>query len=202
MALSETPKNEVSLDDPTEKVYIKADETRSDQGLHKKIAIKRSLDRQEIEHIFKGSEPNTRAGRRPPVFDPRKISLQDHPTASRLLYGPIRRFAVPKNWKTIAVLERGGDFPPVEAMSGQGHKDVELWTDRVLQLTARVNRILIVVDDKDQGQPGRFHVSHAEEKLIAYFVYHHVSPPGTCAKEMQSPLNPFIEKCRRSLSDK
>jgi len=50
-------------------------------------------------------------------------------------------------------------------------------TDEVIRIAAEVGHILTPDSRKDQGFPGRFHASHTEKQLIAYFIDRHVFLP-------------------------
>lgn len=86
--------------------------------------------------------------------------------------------------KTVARLERGGQFAKIAAMSGWSHNElpsIEVsgkdWTDEVIRIAAQVGHVLAPDPRQDQGVPGRFHASHAEKQLIAYFIDRHVFLP-------------------------
>ncbi|KAB5566316.1 DYW family of nucleic acid deaminases-domain-containing protein [Coniochaeta sp. 2T2.1] len=94
----------------------------------------------------------------------------------------VAHFDVPNVRKTVGVLWRGSDFPPVAAMSGWAHKDdpasnIQVagreWTDAVCQICSYIGHEL-PMHVRDQGQPGRYYACHAEKQLIAYFVDRHV----------------------------
>ncbi|KAI0163898.1 DYW family of nucleic acid deaminases-domain-containing protein [Xylariaceae sp. FL1272] len=107
-------------------------------------------------------------------------------------------FAVPDEYKTIAVLHRGGDLAPITAMSGwrhgsEGQFNVLLggrdWTDKVLRLCQVVGHNLRS-HAYDQGQHGRFSACHAEKQLVAYLIYKHCFLPRE--NEQSSQINGSI----------
>ncbi|RHZ44343.1 uncharacterized protein CDV56_102237 [Aspergillus thermomutatus] len=85
--------------------------------------------------------------------------------------------------KAIAVLERGCGFPQIAAMSGWSHErspvhlNGQVWTDKVMHLASGIGHTLAPIANRDHGKPGRFHASHAEKHLMAYFVDRHVFLP-------------------------
>ncbi|KAG9254521.1 ankyrin repeat protein [Emericellopsis atlantica] len=84
----------------------------------------------------------------------------------------------------VARLERGGPFPAVSAASGwrtDFSSDYILnnsfWRDRVLEL-CKLIRFDLPGDDRDEsGWPGSYNASHAEKKLVAYYINQHVILP-------------------------
>jgi hypothetical protein len=95
------------------------------------------------------------------------------------LFAPIAEFSIRKG-KTIARLERGGEFPSVSAKSGWCHdKNREIgvagrdWMKDIFRLAVSVGHRL-AADTRDQDHPGLFHSCHAEKQLIAYFISKHV----------------------------
>lgn len=95
----------------------------------------------------------------------------------------IAYFDIPKKWKTIGVLLRGGRHPPVAAMSGWGHgadQDINVqiegkgWTNQVQDLCRYIGHRLEPDDQRDHGCSGQFHACHAEKQLIAFFVHKHL----------------------------
>jgi hypothetical protein len=96
------------------------------------------------------------------------------------LIAPIAEFRVPKKSKTIASLQRPSPFPHIAAMSGWGHDENKItvsgrqWTDEVMWIASIVGHRLQGAGHWDQGREGRFHATHAEKQLIAYFIHNHV----------------------------
>ncbi|CAK7201643.1 hypothetical protein SEUCBS139899_004352 [Sporothrix eucalyptigena] len=92
--------------------------------------------------------------------------------------------SVPDPAKTVACLDRGRLFPVVSAASGwrtdfaEHILDNSLWLDNVLALCQLVEYDL-PRDGYDRfKQPGSFFASHAEKKLIAYYLSQHVILPA------------------------
>ena len=95
------------------------------------------------------------------------------------LHAPVAEYEIPKPYKTIACLDRGGRYPSIAAMSGWSHgKTTTLvsgkdWTSEVIRIADIIGHALMP-DHKDNGTPGQFHACHAEKQLIAYFISKHV----------------------------
>ncbi|EXJ64571.1 hypothetical protein A1O7_00908 [Cladophialophora yegresii CBS 114405] len=95
------------------------------------------------------------------------------------LFAPISEYPIPTQWKTVARLERGGRYPSVSAMSGWAHNQTVIlisgkdWTAEVMRICQLVNHQLMP-HIYDNGKSGRYHASHAEKQMIAYFINHHV----------------------------
>ncbi|KAK3904868.1 hypothetical protein C8A05DRAFT_42115 [Staphylotrichum tortipilum] len=90
-------------------------------------------------------------------------------------------YDVPDQNKTIARLDRGSLFPVVSAASGWGTgwavRQIlpnRLWRDRVLGLCRLIGYTLQKDGRDERGLPGSFHSSHAEKKLMAYYISEHV----------------------------
>ncbi|KAI0198015.1 DYW family of nucleic acid deaminases-domain-containing protein [Astrocystis sublimbata] len=91
-----------------------------------------------------------------------------------------------KRWdeyKTVAVLDRVGGFPPVAAMSGWKHdeeKNLNIqisgrhWTAEVLELCKEMRYTISRNFGRDGGVPGQYDACHAEKQLIAFFIHEHV----------------------------
>lgn len=87
-------------------------------------------------------------------------------------------------------------------MSGWGHSNWPLtrvsgrdWTQKVFEIAASVGHCLSP-HGWDQGIEGRFHASHAEKQLIAYFLDRHVFLP-----EDKSPDSRFDEEIEQLESE-
>ena len=103
---------------------------------------------------------------------------------SIVLHGPVANYPVTSDYKTVARLERGDQFPTVGAMSGWSHPERPSirvsgrdWTNEVFRIATVVGHILTLDFQRDQGLPGQFYASHAEKQLIAYFIDRHVFLP-------------------------
>lgn len=99
------------------------------------------------------------------------------------LFGPIRSHRVPRISKTAAVLDRGDQFARISATSGWGADALPLncetrphWIEQVYYIASTVGHRLQTAPDPswDWGKPGQYFASHAEKKLIAYFIDKHV----------------------------
>ncbi|KAI9146774.1 Serine/threonine-protein phosphatase 6 regulatory ankyrin repeat subunit B [Paramyrothecium foliicola] len=94
-------------------------------------------------------------------------------------------YDVPDRYKTVARLDRGKMFPIVSATSGWrtdfavGHVlDNRMWRDHVLEL-CHLTGYSLPLDDRDEsGLPGSYNASHAEKKLIAYYINEHFILPS------------------------
>jgi hypothetical protein len=102
------------------------------------------------------------------------------------LCGPIQRYDVPRITKTAAVLDRGTQFVRVSATSGWGANALPLndkigpsWIQQVYYIASTVGHQFQSAPDPgwDQGKPGQYFASHAEKKLIAYFLDKHTFMP-------------------------
>ncbi|KAF2802854.1 uncharacterized protein BDZ99DRAFT_400850 [Mytilinidion resinicola] len=102
------------------------------------------------------------------------------------LCGPIRSHRVPRITKTAAVLGRGDQFARISATSSWGTDALPLnyktgphWIERVYRIASTIGHNFQDAPDPgwDQGKPGKYFASHAEKKLIAYFIDRHVFMP-------------------------
>ncbi|KAF2020005.1 hypothetical protein BU24DRAFT_448374 [Aaosphaeria arxii CBS 175.79] len=102
------------------------------------------------------------------------------------LHGPIRSYPVPRISKTAAVLDRGGQFKQISATSGWGVDALPPsptnrphWVEQVYHIASVVGHVLPDAPnpDWDQDRSGQYYASHAEKKLIAYFIERHVFLP-------------------------
>ncbi|KAJ9628821.1 hypothetical protein H2203_002724 [Taxawa tesnikishii (nom. ined.)] len=100
-------------------------------------------------------------------------------TSSIVLSAPLTNFPVEYLEKTIATLYRSPMFPLINARSGWGHHAEDavisgrIWTQQVLRLAETIN-YRVAFHERDRRIPGRFHASHSEAQLIAYFIDKHV----------------------------
>ena len=83
--------------------------------------------------------------------------------------------------KLMGRLDRGNSFPKVDAMCGWAHHDDQNvtissknWTDEVFMICKSIGHILAPNPERNQGGPGKWHACHAEKRLVAFFVAHHV----------------------------
>ena len=122
------------------------------------------------------------------------------------LHGPIRSYRVPHIVKTAAVLDRGVQFDLIEATSGWGidalppNKETgPYWIKQVFYIASIIGHAFQDAPDPgcDQGIPGQYFASHAEKKLIAYFMDRHVFLPQD--KEPDQNLEDSILEVEDSL---
>lgn len=96
------------------------------------------------------------------------------------LVAPIAEFHVRNEWKTVASLQRPGDFPSIAAISGRSHEETSVivsgreWTAEVMKISSTVGHQLLKRKQRDQGKEGQYFAAHAEKQLIAYFISKHV----------------------------
>ena len=116
------------------------------------------------------------------------------PNGDRIrLYALVAEYELPTPYKTIACLKRGGRYPSIAAMSGWSHgKTTPLvsgkdWTSEVIRIAKIIGHALIPDNNKDNGDPGKYHACHAEKQLIAYFISKHVF----LEPETRAPEKPF-----------
>ncbi|KAL1903522.1 hypothetical protein Sste5346_000150 [Sporothrix stenoceras] len=94
-------------------------------------------------------------------------------------------YNVPDWNKTVARLDRGMLFPVVSAASGwrtdfavEHILDNRLWRDHVFELCQLIGYALPEDDYDEPRWPGSFNASHAEKKLMAYYINQHVILPS------------------------
>lgn len=94
-------------------------------------------------------------------------------------------YDVPDDNKTVARLNRGKLFPVMSASSGwRTDFAVEhilhnrLWRDRVVELCQLIGYSLPNHHHDEAGLPGSYQASHAEKKLVAYYIDQHVVLPS------------------------
>ncbi|KAB5582967.1 DYW family of nucleic acid deaminases-domain-containing protein [Coniochaeta sp. 2T2.1] len=153
---------------------------RSHAVLYKEDVYERNLDRRALVNLLESQSGTTgTATQQRPTLAGFAFTRAATPGSFLTL---VAHFDVPNVWKTVGVLCRGSDFPPVAAMSGWGHHEDpasniqvagEEWTDAVRQICSYIGHNL-TPHMCDQGQTGRYNACHAEKQLIAYFVSRHV----------------------------
>lgn len=123
-------------------------------------------------------------------------------------YGPIHSYNVRDIRKTAAILDRGNQFARISATSGWGadalpanDKTRPSWTEQVYYIASIIGHDLKDAPDPrwDQGKPGQYFASHAEKKLIAYFIDRHVFMPQD--KEADQGLEDSILGVEKSLAE-
>lgn len=99
------------------------------------------------------------------------------------LCGPIQKYSVPRISKTAAVLDRGDQFARISGTSGWGansqprnYKMRPHWVEQVCYIASTIGHAFQSAPDPswDQGIPGQYFASHAEKKLVAYFLDKHI----------------------------
>jgi hypothetical protein len=98
-------------------------------------------------------------------------------------------YDVPDSRKTVARLDRGKLFPVISAASGwradfavEHLLDIRLWRDHVLELCQLI-RYSLPSDARDESTLlGSYMASHAEKKLIAYYISEHLILPSDLLK--------------------
>lgn len=202
-----TPLMEAALWGRRETVRIllehSADKTLQDQAGKRAIDLAQTLEENEKERERRAEE-NTerpyqaRQDRNDIVRMLTDWSTQDDaPNGQRSRYVPqigsielVTPIAQPANtdenadgWNHIAVLDRGEQFPPVNASSRviDGAKVIvvggqSLW-QLVVKIASLVGHQLTLEPNQDRDEPSRFSASHAEKQLIAYFVDKHLFLP-------------------------
>jgi hypothetical protein len=102
------------------------------------------------------------------------------------LCGPIRSYRVLRTTKTAAILHRGDQYNRISATSGWSADALPLnnptgphWVEEVYHIASTIGHTFQDAPDLrwDQGKPGKFFASHAEKKLIVYFIDRHVFMP-------------------------
>lgn len=124
------------------------------------------------------------------------------------LYGPIQNYHVPRITKCAAVLDRGDQFARISATSGWGtdtlppnDKTGPQWIEKVYYIASAVGHTFQDAPDPtwDHGKPGQHFASHAEKKLIAYFLDKHIFMPQD--NELNRILENLILDVNDSLDD-
>ncbi|KAH7016164.1 uncharacterized protein B0I36DRAFT_336943 [Microdochium trichocladiopsis] len=94
-------------------------------------------------------------------------------------------YDVPDEYKTVARLDRGRLFPVVSAASGwrtdfavEHVLDNRVWRDNVLELCQLIGYTLPEDARDELRRPGTYNASHAEKKLVAYYINQHVILPS------------------------
>lgn len=154
-------------------------------GFYKEHTYKADKERQAIVQLLQDQPIPSRIPLRTATsIDPdySQFSFHQSPQTSSIeLSAPIKSFTVSGQFKTIARLDRGLPFPPIDAMSGWGHHGGELttisgadWTEEVFRICRLIEHQLPPSAESDRGRPGMFFASHAEKQLVAYLLSKHV----------------------------
>ncbi|KAF5985455.1 ankyrin repeat-containing protein [Fusarium bulbicola] len=109
-------------------------ETRRSKRLYKENVCQMDIHRREIVRLLEGQ--TVQPAQPPMQLDGFSFSCRSNDARSLSL---TTRYSLPTEWKTVARLIRGGNFPEMSAMSGWGHDEDELihvagqeWTSWVL----------------------------------------------------------------------
>lgn len=126
------------------------------------------------------------------------------------LSGPICQYPVTRISKTAAILDRGDQFARVSSTSGWGRDSLPVnrlmrrdWVEQVDYIARIIGYTFQPPPspEYDHGMPGRFYASHAEKKLIAYFLDKHIvlpedEIPDQALRESIDALNKSVCKAR------
>ncbi|KJZ70766.1 hypothetical protein HIM_09850 [Hirsutella minnesotensis 3608] len=100
-------------------------------------------------------------------------------------------YDVPDGYKTVARLDRGSLFSVMSAASGwrtdfatEHILDNRLWRNRVLELCQLIGYALPEHARDQAGWPGSYLASHAEKKLVAFYIYQHVILPSALLEDV------------------
>ncbi len=149
----------------------------------------RDRDRRHIVVLLGDSNADQQHGYTGPLSESERNKFGFRKSKSEMaitLYGPIRSYRVPRITKTAAVLDRGNQFAQISATSGWGadalplnHKTGPHWIEQISYIASTIGHQFQEAPDPgwDQGKPGQYFASHAEKKLIAYFIDRHVFMP-------------------------
>ena len=171
----------------------------------------RDRDRRHIVVLLGGSDSKKQHGYTGPLSESQRNRYGFRKSQSEMaitLYGPIRSYHVASITKTAAVLDRGDQFPRISATSGWGadalplnYKTRPQWIEQVYYIASTVDYKLQDAPDPacDQGKPAQYFASHAEKKLIAYFIDKHVFTPQD--REPDQKLEDSILEAEDSLAE-
>lgn len=94
-----------------------------------------------------------------------------------------------EGWNHVALLDRGGQFPPVYASSRDIDRDNETMVggrslrQSVIKIASLVGHQLPPVRNQDHDESDQCSVDHAEKQLIAYFIDKHLFLPDDVVNE-------------------
>ncbi|EWY81635.1 hypothetical protein FOYG_15860 [Fusarium oxysporum NRRL 32931] len=164
---NDTLRRAVDFARPTRENY----QTRSSNRLYKENVHQLDIHRREIVRLLEGQAAQ-------PAMQLDGFSFSCRSNDRRSLSLTIH-YSLPTEWKTVARLIRGGNFPEISAMSGWGHDEDDLvhvagreWANWVLGLCKMIG-FTPERHNYDNGTPGRYYACHAEKQLITYFVSKH-----------------------------
>jgi len=146
----------------------------------------RDTDRRYIVILLGDSNTEKQHGYTGPLLESERNKYSFRKSQSEMaitLYGPIRSYRVPRITKTAAVLNRGDQFTCILATSGWSADALPLncktrphWIEQVYYIASIIGHKFQDAPDPgwDQGKSGQYFASHAEKKLIAYFIDRHI----------------------------
>ncbi|KAH6956206.1 hypothetical protein DER45DRAFT_614173 [Fusarium avenaceum] len=149
----------------------------------------RDRDRRHISiFLHDSNEDKQKVYTRPiPSSQLNTYSFHKSPTDNTIiLSGPIQSYSVSRTTKTAAMLDRGNQFARVPATSGWRRDALPKnramgrnWDEQVDYIARIVGHTFLPTMSRefDRGRPGKYYASHAEKKLIAYFLDKHVFLP-------------------------
>lgn len=154
-------------------------------------------DRQKRKHLAALlDDPQSQDQLFPEVEDPQYVVQLDRSIALVKPLTPINKS--PDGWKHVALLSRGGHFPPVHAYSRDINVNVvEIAVDGqpygqlANKIAALVGFTLSSTPSQELDEFGQCSASHAEMQLIAYFVDKHLFLPGDFVSEDE--MNKLLE---------
>lgn len=156
-------------------------EERSRRSVYKLDVASADQEREAIVRMLDTKPPtsNIRLSSPSPAILSHNSFTHVKEDSSILMTGPIAKFPVANEWKTIGWLERGPPFPSITAMSGWAHgsEAVVIGGDTFVADVFRVCKLIdhnLPSHRRDQGVEGRYNAAHAEKQLIAYFLSKHV----------------------------
>ena len=171
----------------------------------------RDRDRRHIVVLLGDSNAEKQHGYTGPLSESERSKYGFKKSQSEMaitLYGPIRSYSVPRITKTAAVLNRGDQFARISATSGWGadalplnYKTKPHWIEQVYYIASTIDYKFQDAPDpgQDQGNSGQYFASHAEKKLIAYFIDRHVFMPQD--REPDQKLEDSILEAEHSLAE-
>ncbi|KAF2245693.1 hypothetical protein BU26DRAFT_607888 [Trematosphaeria pertusa] len=151
--------------------------------------LERDRDRRHIVFLLGDSNAEKQRGYTGPLSESEcnKYSFKKCQSEMAItLHGPLYSYHVPRITKTAAVLDRGAQFARISATSGWGADALPLnckirppWIEQVYCIASTIGHEFRDAPHPgyDQGKPGQYFASHAEKKLIAYFIDRHVFMP-------------------------
>ncbi|CAJ0544333.1 Ff.00g035640.m01.CDS01 [Fusarium sp. VM40] len=162
--------------------------TRSPRAAEKQV-YERNGDRRHIAILLRDPNADNQNVYTKPLSNSQlnNYSFKKSPAGMTITFsGPIQEYSVPQITKTAAILDRGVQFARVSATSGWGRDALPVnramertWVEQVDYIARIVGYTFQAAPSPkfDQGTPGQYYASHAEKKLIAYFLDKHVFLP-------------------------